>query len=107
MEFLTDDRDVHYVEDGRKVKLPRGWAMCLTCFRAWDDEHVTSVTPTPSARCPFEYNHMQGRQGVQVVIDMMVPGDLDDDGIRDYIYDALASTPEECDPDVMSIRHWG
>jgi len=30
---------------------------CGTCGRSWDDSIVTSYTPTPSARCPFEYFH--------------------------------------------------
>lgn len=30
---------------------------CGACGRAWDDGIVTSWTPTPSARCPFEYFH--------------------------------------------------
>lgn len=30
---------------------------CGTCHRTWDDAVVTSVTPAPSARCPFEAWH--------------------------------------------------
>lgn len=30
---------------------------CGTCNRQWDDAVVTSWTPAPSARCPFEYFH--------------------------------------------------
>ena len=30
---------------------------CGTCNRSWDDAKVTSITPVPSARCPFEYWH--------------------------------------------------
>lgn len=32
-------------------------ARCGTCGLYWDDGEVTSITPTPSARCPFEYFH--------------------------------------------------
>lgn len=32
-------------------------AECGGCGRMWDDAVVTGVTPTPSARCPFEYDH--------------------------------------------------
>jgi hypothetical protein len=32
-------------------------ATCGECGRSWDDHHVTGRTPTPSARCPFEYSH--------------------------------------------------
>lgn len=31
--------------------------VCGTCGRGWDDSISTSVTPTPSGRCPFEYEH--------------------------------------------------
>lgn len=36
---------------------------CGTCGRSWDDGHTSSVTPTPGARCPFEYarNHSTTR----------------------------------------------
>jgi hypothetical protein len=30
---------------------------CETCGCCWDDAIVTSWTPAPSARCPFEYFH--------------------------------------------------
>lgn len=32
-------------------------ATCLACGRSWDDDHTSSWTPVPSARCPFEYEH--------------------------------------------------
>lgn len=32
-------------------------ATCGTCGRSWDDAVITSYTPAPSARCPFEYFH--------------------------------------------------
>lgn len=38
-------------------ELPQGVAVCGTCGRAWDDDAVTDVTPVPSGRCPFEYEH--------------------------------------------------
>jgi hypothetical protein len=31
---------------------------CGTCGRSWDDAVATSATPAPSARCPFEYSHV-------------------------------------------------
>ena len=31
--------------------------VCGTCGRGWDDSVSTSCTPTPSGRCPFEYEH--------------------------------------------------
>jgi len=27
------------------------------CGLSWDDSIITSMTPTPSARCPFEHFH--------------------------------------------------
>jgi hypothetical protein len=32
-------------------------AQCGTCGRWWDDAVVTSMTPVPSGRCPFEAFH--------------------------------------------------
>lgn len=32
-------------------------AQCGACSRMWDDGTPTSMTPTPSGRCPFEYYH--------------------------------------------------
>lgn len=32
-------------------------ATCGACGLSWDDGKVTSMTPTPSARCPFEAFH--------------------------------------------------
>ena len=37
-------------------------ATCMTCGLSWDDGIVTSMTPTPSARCPFEAFHHDGRE---------------------------------------------
>jgi len=32
-------------------------ATCETCGLSWDDGKVTSMTPVPSGRCPFESFH--------------------------------------------------
>jgi hypothetical protein len=32
-------------------------ATCGTCGRSWDDGKITSMTPAPGGRCPFEYYH--------------------------------------------------
>lgn len=37
---------------------------CGTCGLSWDDGKVTSMTPTPAARCPFEYFHIQEEETV-------------------------------------------
>ena len=57
LDIQTDDRGVEYITNGDAATLPRGWALCLTCYRAWNDEKSTGVTPAPSGRCPFEYDH--------------------------------------------------
>lgn len=36
---------------------------CGTCRRSWDDAVITSMTPAPSARCPFEYFHPENKEG--------------------------------------------
>lgn len=33
-------------------------ATCGHCGLSWDDGRVTSMTPSPAARCPFEYFHV-------------------------------------------------
>lgn len=41
----------------RRTKIvPRhsGIARCNACGRSWDDTLITSMTPAPAARCPFE-----------------------------------------------------
>jgi len=32
-------------------------ATCGSCGRSWNDALMTSWTPAPSGRCPFEYWH--------------------------------------------------
>lgn len=32
-------------------------ATCGHCGRTWNDATVSHMTPAPSARCPFEYDH--------------------------------------------------
>ena len=43
-----------YDDDGRIIE---DIATCGTCGRSWNDASVSDVTPAPSARCPFEYDH--------------------------------------------------
>lgn len=49
IELVGHDLDVAIVE--------RRAATCGVCGRSWDDSVSTSVTPVPSGRCPFEYDH--------------------------------------------------
>ena len=30
---------------------------CGECFEQWNDAVITGITPAPSGRCPFEYEH--------------------------------------------------
>lgn len=48
----TDERGVVLLDPAD----PRA-SVCGHCGRAWDDSVSTSVTPTPSGRCPFEHEH--------------------------------------------------
>jgi len=43
-----------YDENGNEIV---DIATCGTCGRSWNDAAISSVTPAPSARCPFEYEH--------------------------------------------------
>lgn len=43
-----------YDDDGNEIVTV---ATCGNCGRSWNDAAVSSVTPAPSARCPFEYDH--------------------------------------------------
>ena len=38
-------------------KLIEDIATCGTCGKSWNDALITSRTPVPSARCPYEYIH--------------------------------------------------
>lgn len=59
--YKVDERGVRYYPSSRRpVVIPdalMGWLMCGTCGRLWDDSQVTSVTPAPAGRCPFEHRH--------------------------------------------------
>jgi len=47
----------HPVQPLRKGQKAEDRATCGTCGLSWDDGKVTSMTPAPSARCPFEAFH--------------------------------------------------
>jgi hypothetical protein len=47
-----------YDDDGREVVVVM---TCGSCGRSWNDAAVSAITPTPSGRCPFEYEHEGGR----------------------------------------------
>jgi len=51
---VPEDWPVQPLQSGDKAERP---TTCGTCGRTWDDAKVTGMTPTPSARCPFEAFH--------------------------------------------------
>ncbi len=54
-------KDIIENSDGRieliEVHVPRIYTDG-NCGLSWDDSIITGMTPTPSARCPFEYFHV-------------------------------------------------
>ena len=52
---VPSDWPVQPLAPGQDAKVR---ATCGTCRRSWDDGVSTSVTPTPSGRCPFEPFHV-------------------------------------------------
>lgn len=55
-EEVPEDYPVRVLADD---EAPKGRTTCGTCGRSWDDDVVTSMTPAPSGRCPFEYYHAE------------------------------------------------
>jgi len=49
---------------------------CGSCGLQWDDAIVTSMTPAPAARCPFEYFHEYDENGEPEII---TPATIPDD----------------------------
>ena len=41
-------------------------ATCGTCGLSWNDAAVSSLTPTPAGRCPFEYEHEEEEPEVTI-----------------------------------------
>lgn len=46
------------LRNGRKVYGMSSYATDGACGLTWDDSIVTSMTPAPSGRCPFEAFHV-------------------------------------------------
>jgi hypothetical protein len=46
--------ELRYDDDGKPIV---DVATCGSCGRSWNDAAVSSWTPAPSGRCPFEYDH--------------------------------------------------
>jgi hypothetical protein len=45
-----------YDDDGNEIV---DICTCGACGRSWNDAAVSSITPAPSGRCPFEYEHTE------------------------------------------------
>lgn len=54
-EPIPKDWPVRPLKNGQNAK---DKCTCGHCGLSWDDGKVTSMTPTPSARCPFESFHL-------------------------------------------------
>lgn len=48
----------HPVRPIRATTKAKDRATCGHCGLSWDDAIITSMTPAPSARCPFEAFHV-------------------------------------------------
>lgn len=88
-------------------------ATCGLCGRSWNDAAVSSRTPTPSARCPFEYHHAPIRVTLEVELedaraiacvrrqdvayDECEPADAQE--IREHLEGVIENAREESDPD--------
>ena len=51
-----------FADDEAELDGMPGVAICGHCGRAWVDSIITSVTPSPGGRCPFEYEHTGRRR---------------------------------------------
>ena len=57
---IPKDYPVKPIRPGSKAAhRAKDLAVCGQCGRAWDDGKITSMTPTPAARCPFEAFHAE------------------------------------------------
>lgn len=65
----------------RSDEHPPGRTECGTCGRAWDDDIATSMTPTPSARCPFESFH--GEEEGELPMRAIITIDMDGAAFED------------------------
>lgn len=51
---IANGAEPQYDDDGN-VRVDM--ATCGTCGKSWNDALITSRTPAPAARCPYEYIH--------------------------------------------------
>lgn len=100
---IPADYPVQPLDDDHEVP---GKATCGTCNRSWDDSVSTSMTPTPSGRCPFEQFHSatepiaiqenmpRATQSNKLTQDMQVEAQITDsakDKVKNQAVNALVS----------------
>jgi hypothetical protein len=51
---ILDAATPTYDDDGNHIT---DMTTCGHCGRTWNDANISSLTPTPSGRCPYEYDH--------------------------------------------------
>lgn len=88
---VPEDFEVKMLADGDKAE---DRATCGTCGRSWDNAIVTSTTPAPSARCPFEYYHKSAydvEELHELTAAATLDGDLqtDADAVREHIQESI------------------
>lgn len=51
VDAILESAEIIYDDDGKPVV---EMATCGNCGRSWNDAAISSITPAPSARCPYE-----------------------------------------------------
>lgn len=60
---MTTEQEIRAILDGATVRRDEDGhsiietATCGECERSWNDAAISSMTPTPSGRCPYEAVH--------------------------------------------------
>jgi len=50
------------------------WMQCGLCKTWWDNSLITSKTPVPSGRCPFEWEHVEPKPEPNIKKKPQYPG---------------------------------
>jgi len=66
IDAILDQARVLIDDDGKKIV---EIAECGVCGRTWNDAAVSSITPAPSGRCPYEMDS-ENPCGQEVKIDL-------------------------------------
>jgi hypothetical protein len=80
---------------------------CGTCGRRWDDDFITSMTPAPAGRCPFEEFHEPDKllsvvESFPVVRGLPLRLSLVPDAIRDH-FDTSDAVESLTDDELMNV----